>query len=739
VIALIALLAAAGAATAALSPGRSGPWLALAPLAAALVVAGSLQVEFRYGDDVQAVDLFEAVLAPVLYLFAGPAAVIATVVAKAVSQRRLGVSPVKAAFNVAQWAATAGAASLVYRQLARGTEGRPGSLGALVLALVTAGVVNELAMIAVLRIVRAVPLRSLLADLRPGFLPSAVVWAVTVAFGVLLAAAVGAAPAIGALVLAPLLFLHWGHRAYVALHADHARLGGLHRAAHALATPIDPREGIATFADEVRIAFDSTAVEVVLFAEVIVERSGPAPIGGNAVSVELASQLMDGAAARVVTAASAPPALAAALLAAGRHDALAAPIIRHGETVGALCSYDRVGFEGFEEGEDAVLRALADVLARALEKSDLLGTVVDERRKLVEIVDRSSDGIFTLGLGGVVATWNPAMATITGYPAAEMIGAPTFAALRPRDGDGEPVWLERWEDGRTLTPELRVVTREGVERWLACSYAVTDDTSALIVVARDVTRAREIERLKDDFVATVSHELRTPLTAITGFTTLLLDPAGASLPDETKAEALSRIRRSAHRLERLVLNLLEVTRIEARHDTMPNTVEVDVDSIIRRVVDEVTESWPERHVVVTGSDRGLRAAGNVLSIERVLINVLSNAMTYAHEGDVFIDVDGGSREDDDDAVVVTIRDSGPGIAPLAQQRVFERFERFDTADQQAGTGLGLYIARQLAENMGASLTLSSTVGQGCAFSLHLPPPSAQILDLTRISRASAAS
>ena len=117
------------------------------------------------------------------------------------------------------------------------------------------------------------------------------------------------------------------------------------------------------------------------------------------------------------------------------------------------------------------------------------------------------------------------------------------------------------------------------------------------------------------------------------------------------------------------------------------------------------------------------------------MNLLSNALTYAHDGPIEVHIadDAGP----DGGVVVSVHDHGPGIPEHAQTRVFERFERLDTNEQQAGTGLGLYIARQLAENMGAKLTLHSQTGEGATFSLHLPVPGATVVDLTAVRAANA--
>jgi two-component system phosphate regulon sensor histidine kinase PhoR len=251
----------------------------------------------------------------------------------------------------------------------------------------------------------------------------------------------------------------------------------------------------------------------------------------------------------------------------------------------------------------------------------------------------------------------------------------------------------------------------------------------LVVVARDVTRAREVDRMKDDFIATVSHELRTPLATIRGFTELL-EPSD-KITDDVRRQAVGRIRRGTHRLERLVANLLEVSRIEARRSPTAAAAALDLLDVVERVVDEVRESWPDRRIEVDAGPGPWRVEGNLLSLERILINLLSNALTYADVGPVQLDI----RGDGDGGIAVAVRDHGPGIPHHDQDRIFERFERLDTPSQKAGTGLGLYIARGLATAMRAELDVRSAPGQGAEFTLRLraavPEVSPSVIDLVR--------
>lgn len=711
-------LLAVGVVTGALATGPVGEWWLLPPLAVALIVGESLQVEFKYRRDTRAVDVFEAVLAPVLLTFAGPFAVLLAVVSKAISQHRLRIERMKAAFNVAQWAAAVGVASVVYRSLAGDRMGETSTVPALVLALLAFAIANEIAMALVLRLVNRVSVKKVLADLAPDYLPHALIWSVNAALGVLFAVAVAASPATVFLLLAPLAFLRWSHQAYLSMRADRSRLDGLARAVAHLAAPIDPQDAIPTFLDDIRDSFASSTVELVRFDPPDVLRSGDAA-ASDAQSLELAALLVSRGGVRRATPSDADARVAAALLTSGHRDALVAPLVRDGRVVGALVSYDRTGHEGFEQGEEAVIAALAAGVARAIEKSELLGVIVQERRQLAEIVDRSSDGILTLDRTGTVESWNPAMEEMTGVGAADIVGTTGMTQFAPRDSEGKLVRFDRWP-AEAIPTEVLISTAGG-ERWLGCSSAIGGGGETLVVVARDITRAREIDRMKDDFIATVSHELRTPLATIRGFTELLDTPTAVS--DDMRRQVLGRIRKGTHRLERLVANLLEVSRIDARRPVELIPAEINLVEIVRRVVEEVQESWPDRCIEVDAGKGSWGVHGNLLSLERILINLLSNALTYSDDGTVLLKV----RSEGEAGVALSVRDHGPGIPKGDQERIFERFERLDTPNQKAGTGLGLYIARGLASSMGAELDVQSELGQGAEFTLHLSAASTERL------------
>ena len=693
---------------------RSGPAWIFVPLLAVLIVGGLLELHFEYRGHVEALDLFEAALMPVVLIAPGVGAVVLTALAKGVSQRLLRVPGVKASFNVAQWSAAAATAGFVFVQWGGETSDGGTQMAILAIAMAAGIVVNHLSVTAVLALVQHQTLRQVIGGLESVIL---IGWllggCINISFGVLFASVALSTPVLVPLSLVPLAVLHWAQRGYAEARADRARIEALHRATRELTTPVDVGSAIGSFLEAVRTSFESMAVDLVLLdaGEQQLHHSGD--IETATLSTEIISGL--GAGARAARAVASDGSHIGELLSENeRRACLYAPLRQGPDVRGWLLSYDRTGFEGFEAGEASIFEALASELAGALERAELVSALVRERAHLFDIVDRSSDAIFTITAEGTVDTWNPAMSRVTGY-AAEELGGNGLGQLRPRDRDGAEVMFERWDArGGELPADVEILTRAGERRWLECSYATTESSPAsLVVVARDVTRQREVERLKDDFVATVSHELHTPLTSIMGFTNLLLDSPD-SMPSDRQAEALTMIRKGTRRLSRLISNLLEISIVEAEGVTSRGHP-IDVNEACANVLEELRDTWPKREIMFTPGSGAVMAVGNELSIEQILSNLVGNALKYAPASSVHIKV-----EEHPDRLLIRVIDDGPGIPAEHLERIFDRFERLDHNHVQAGTGLGLYISRQLARAMHGQLTVESELGLGATFTLDLP-------------------
>lgn len=702
------------------SPPVTRHW-PLLPLLAVLVVAGErFEVRYQFRGAVEAFTLVEAAIAPLVIGFPVLVAVL-TVGAAELAVSVLGRNrPIKAVFNCAQWSlATAVAAIIV--SAAAGTAPSPARLLAALLAgLATMSLVNQLAMATVI---------SLAGTSGPGVLsPTMIVARAINAVAVLCFAVLSVAVYLWlpwgiAFFFAPLLILHAAGRGLAAVQVDRRRLDALQEVTHQLAATLDPQVAFPEALRAVRRSFEVAAVELLVLGE---DESTVHRLlrSGYEQHVGVSSTDTDVAAIGLLERAGSQPGplrLTAAqhpgLAAAGWQDCLAVPLRSGLRLQGLLCLYDRTGMVAFEDGELAVASAVAAEIVSFLARAALISSVRDERRMLADIVGSTSDGIFTLDETGRIDSWNAGLEAITGYRAADMVGTAHFGQLRPRDAAGTDLYLEHWAaEGHHLPSVVQVMTATGDVVWLSCSYtpvpAQPDRPARLVVVARNTTAERELERLKDDFVAVVSHELRTPLSSIKGWTTTLLSRRDRMTPDQQR-HGLEAINRQAHRLEQLVLNILEASRIEA--GATVTDAPVDVAHVVVKVVEDVVALYPSRTVRVSGTQGPALALGQHVWVERAVANLVYNAVKYSADAEpVDVAVHWAGTE-----VTVTVTDRGPGIPPEATERIFDRFERLPGAQTQTGTGLGLYITRQLVTAMGGAVTVSSVVGSGSTFTLRL--------------------
>ncbi len=234
---------------------------------------------------------------------------------------------------------------------------------------------------------------------------------------------------------------------------------------------------------------------------------------------------------------------------------------------------------------------------------------------------------------------------------------------------------------------------------------------------RDVTEQRELDRLKDDFVATVSHELRTPLTSMMGFLEMIREGEAGELNDEQQ-RFLAIVYRSSERLQRLVGDLLFVARLDANGLQLQFS-DAHLGDIVRESVESSGALARSREVsLVAEVDPVPPVSGDKERLSQLVGNLISNALKFTPAGGSVVArafVDGGRA-------VVEIADTGIGIPPAEQSRLFQRFFRSSTATEQAipGTGLGLVISRAIAEAHGGTIEVTSLPGEGTTFRVEIP-------------------
>ncbi len=258
------------------------------------------------------------------------------------------------------------------------------------------------------------------------------------------------------------------------------------------------------------------------------------------------------------------------------------------------------------------------------------------------------------------------------------------------------------------------------ERWLQVNAAAITNAAGeregTILVFHDLTRLKQLERQREEFVANVSHELRTPLSLIKGYVETLLD--GARNNPEVAERFLKTIERNANRLDLLIQDLLTISALESGRMRLELT-RVNLPALVEKVFADLHSKADNKDMTLMNELPALAANGDVNRLDQVLANLVDNAIKYGRaSGCVTV----GGKKLDDGKLEIFVRDDGPGIPPEALDRVFERFYRVDKARSrdQGGTGLGLSIVKHIVQAHGGEVRAESVLGQGATFYFTLP-------------------
>ena len=364
----------------------------------------------------------------------------------------------------------------------------------------------------------------------------------------------------------------------------------------------------------------------------------------------------------------------------------------------------------------------ADRTRRLLRRMD--AQVRDSEGRLQEILaalQASPNGVVLLDALGRIEWCNQMAASQFGFDAqrdvmqsiGNLVRDPDFTAYFTAQDFAHDVVLE----GRASTPSRPV-------RISVHLHPYGDGRTLLL--SRDVTALEQADAMRRDFVANVSHEIRTPLTVLTGFVeTLQTLPLSA----DERSRYLGMMAQQAQRMQSVVQDLLTLSRLEG--SPLPGMAEwTPVQSLMQRCEEEgralsalLTQNPPRPHAMAFPAAEALRAEGEIAGVPAELQSALSNLVTNA----VRYTPAGGSitvawRRMDDGRAVFSVQDTGPGIAPEHLPRLTERFYRVDRSRSRetGGTGLGLAIVKHVLQRHGATLEITSTVGQGSVFAVTFP-------------------
>lgn len=403
---------------------------------------------------------------------------------------------------------------------------------------------------------------------------------------------------------------------------------------------------------------------------------------------------------------------------------VALPLVTQERLLGLIYLF-RSGASAFTANDEDVLASFADQAAIAVRNAQLYQQVTAEKRQLNAIIEHSADGVMILDPELRIQVFNHALSQMTGWPAEKAIGRPCYEVLALEGVIGQDLCTAdpgtlSFEEGTPLQAEGVLLRPGGSRLNVSVTYSpLYDDEGRLSTVIAnvvDITRFREAEEMKSTFVSVISHELKTPVALIKGYASTLARE-DAQWDVETLREGLAVISEESDRLNALINNLLDASRIQAGGFKLERS-DVKLPALAASVVENfrlqttahqfVLDFPPDFPVVFADEER----------LRQVFNNLLSNAIKYAPAGgEVRIGGwHGGS------AVTVYVADQGIGIPLAEQDKLFQRFYRVDSSLRRStqGAGLGLYLCRSIVEAHGGRIWLRSEPGKGTTVFFTLP-------------------
>ncbi len=393
---------------------------------------------------------------------------------------------------------------------------------------------------------------------------------------------------------------------------------------------------------------------------------------------------------------------------------------QHEACAGVVLVIDKENHHYFSKEDTNLLAIVASQIASKLDTVWLLNQIEAERNKLAAIIDQSVDGILVVDHQERITIWNPALERLTGISKAEALDQ-TLESVR-----GLVEIVEEHGETNEAVRELLIRHRK-TDRliWLGVANApITRGKEIIgsIALVRNISRQKELEKSKNDFVSTASHELRSPITAIVGYLSMLKRGDAGQIVDKQQAFFVDKAYQNAKRMVALIEDLLMTTRMETGQVRYQNE-SVNIGEIVDSLLSDLAFRAEEKSIKVSfDRTHQTRVIANRDGLHQVLNNLLTNAIKYtpAH-GSIKIDFQRNDREQPPQ-LITRIQDTGVGIDSADQKKIFDKFTRVDNplSVSAGGTGLGLYITRSIVEQIGGRIWVESTKNKGSTFYLSLP-------------------
>ncbi len=398
----------------------------------------------------------------------------------------------------------------------------------------------------------------------------------------------------------------------------------------------------------------------------------------------------------------------------GIHSLLAFPVCIGERCIGVFTLGRRTPAD-FKEDDIHLMRIITSIFGVALERSKLYESRIIEKGLAEAILNTISEGVCTVDRNGVISSANRSLERLLGIPVLNLVGRKYQEIFGGICSDELPV--KKALSGEEAKAELNLNVG-GIDHIVEVrSLPLIDPHGEIygsVQVLRDVTQEKEIDRIKTDLIRSVSHEFRTPLSAIVGLSEMLLDNV---VSGKKAKNYLETIHNEGTRLASMVSDLLDISRIEAGKVKL-KTEEIEIESLLRsvqKILDrELTAKGISFKYMVEAGIPPLQADEE--RIRQILLNLIDNSIKYS-DPDSSIEI---QVLEEQDYVIIKVKDSGWGIPPEDLHHIGKRFYRGRHGSITKGTGLGLALCHEIVEMHGGRMEIESTPGAGTVVRIYLP-------------------
>ncbi len=401
--------------------------------------------------------------------------------------------------------------------------------------------------------------------------------------------------------------------------------------------------------------------------------------------------------------------------------AVAVPMFMGEKPVG-VCSFYYAGHREFREEDLRFMEIITNMISVAIERSEYYARAGKEKELADTILQSVQEGIMTVDMGGSVISVNHAFEKMTGISPERAISRQVCEVFRFSDENisfrlllGDCV--EEAKQGKSMTRSSTITTLYGNRVLVTIASSPILDrngsVTGIVNLIRDVSREKELDKMKTELIRSVSHEFRTPLSAIVGMTEMLLH---GDVEDNKVNNYLNTIRDEGMRLSRMVTELLSIARIESGKETLKLGI-VDLENLFRGVADTFVTLLEKKNAVLRCDQGGIRAiVADEEKMKQLLINFIDNALTFSDEGCI---IEAVARRNGD-MLEISIADTGWGIPEEDIPHLSERFYRGSHGTRVKGTGLGLALCHDILKMHEGTMSIVSRLGEGTKITMSIP-------------------